>query len=199
MAEISQEAQEALFPKTDMFSKSMDGLWREPAQGGRGRNHNADPTKMKPQILDGLASGLFAGEIAQALGIIPPTIREWRRQDPDFDQMCIEAESIVTDQMEREAIRRAVRGVLEPVVGKSGVVMYEDPVTGKSEPLMTRKYSDGLLQFLLKGRRSEVYGDKTKVEGSVGIELDGARASLEQKLAQAAERIAQQQSKTTEE
>ena len=104
--------------------------------------------------------------------------------------MCVEAESVVTDQLEREAIRRAARGVLEPVVHKGEVVMYTDPETGKEEPLMQRRYSDGLLQFLLRGRRAEVYGDRTKVEGSVGIDLQGSRDTLMQKLNQAAERVA---------
>lgn len=194
MAELGQEARDALFPPTKMFSESMGGVWREPAQGGPGRNYSADPTTMKPKILDGIASGLFPAEIAQALGIVPGTIREWRRQDPEFDQMCVEAESVVTDQLEREAIRRAARGVLEPVVHKGEVVMYTNPETGQEEPLMQRRYSDGLLQFLLKGRRPEVYGDRTKVEGSVGLELDGAKASLAQKLSQVAERLAQQAS-----
>lgn len=190
MAELGQEARDALFPPTKMFSESMGGVWREPAQGGPGRNYSADPTTMKPRILDGIASGLFPAEIAQALGIVPGTIREWRRQDPEFDQMCVEAESVVTDQLEREAIRRAARGVLEPVVHKGEVVMYTNPETGQEEPLMQRRYSDGLLQFLLRGRRAEVYGDRTKVEGSVGIDLQGSRDTLMQKLNQAAERVA---------
>jgi hypothetical protein len=198
VVELSREAQEALFPSTTMYTDSVGPLWREPAQGGPGRNFRADPTTMKPKILDGLASGLFPSEIARALGITPGTIRDWRRQDLDFDQMCIEAESVVNDQLEREAIRRAVRGVLEPVLYKGEVVMHRDEVTGASEPLMQRRYSDGLLQFLLKGRRSEIYGDKTKVEGSVGLELDGAKASLEQKLAQVAERLASQAAATPE-
>lgn len=183
MAELGQEARDALFPPTTMFSESLEGLWREPAQGNRGRNFNAKPEIMKPKILDGIASGLFPAEIAQALGILPGTIREWRRQDPEFDQMCIEAESVVTDQLEREAIRRAARGVLEPVVHKGEVVMHNN------EPLMQRRYSDGLLQFLLRGRRPEVYGDRTRVEGSVGLDLEGSKESLLQKLGQAADRL----------
>jgi len=190
VAELGQEARDALFPPTTMFSESMGGVWREPAQGGPGRNHSADQATMKPRILDGIASGLFPAEIAQALGIVPGTIREWRRQDPDFDQMCVEAESVVTDQLEREAIRRAARGVLEPVVHRGEVVMYTNPETGAEEPLMQRRYSDGLLQFLLRGRRAEVYGDRTRVEGSVGLDLDGSRDALMQKLGQAAERLA---------
>jgi len=190
--EYGAETDERLFPETDIYSRTLGAEWREPAQGGPGRNFSADPVVMKPKILDGLASGLFPGEIAQALGIVPATIRFWRQQDVDFDQMCVDAESMVTDQIEREAIRRAVRGVLEPVVFEGQVVMAGD------EPLMRRRYSDGLLQFLPKGRRSEVYGDKTKVEGSVGLELDGAKASLGQKLAQVAERLASQAAATPE-
>lgn len=186
------EPEERLFPETDIFSRTIGAEWREPAAGGPGRNYSADPVRLKPKILDGLASGLFPGEIAQALGIVPGTIREWRRQDSDFDQMCADAESVVTDQIEREAIRRAVRGVLEPVVNKDGVVMVN------GEPLMTRRYSDGLLQFLLRGRRNEVYGDKSKVENTHEFDFDGAKTALAAKLQQAADRILAAKPKTEE-
>lgn len=179
----AEEADERLFPETDIFTTTLGPTWREPAAGGPGRNFSADPVVMKPKILDGLASGLFPGEIAQALGIVPGTIRFWRQQDVEFDQMCVEAESLVTDQIEREAIRRAVRGVLEPVVHKGEVVMVN------GEPLMSRRYSDSLLQFLLKGRRSEVYGDKSKVDTNVSFDLEGSKAALAEKLQQAADRI----------
>lgn len=181
--EYGQEAGESLFPQTDIFTRTMGKEWREPAAGGPGRNFDADPKLLKPKILDGLASGLFPGEIAQALSIVPGTIRYWRQQDPDFDQMCVEAESLVTDQIEREAIRRAVRGILEPVVHKGEVVMVD------GEPLMRRAYSDGLIQFLLRGRRPEVYGDKSKVEHNHEFDLDGSKETLRAKLQSAADRI----------
>lgn len=181
--EYGAETDERLFPETDLYSRTLGAEWREPAQGGPGRNFSADPVVMKPKILDGLASGLFPGEIAQALGIVPATIRFWRQQDVDFDQMCVDAESMVTDQIEREAIRRAVRGVLEPVVFEGTVVMVG------GEPLMRRRYSDSLLSFLLKGRRSEVYGDKSKVETTHQFDLDGTKTALAAKLQQAADRL----------
>ena len=39
---------------------------------------------------------------------------------------------------------------------------------GQPVPLTIRKHSDSLLQFVLKGRRRAVYGDKTELTGANG-------------------------------
>ena len=68
------------------------------------------------------------------------------------------AQQVGTDVIEREAFRRAVEGWDEPVIGKvapgiDGVLRDES-----GEPVVTRKYSDRLLEVLLKGAPSVVPG-----------------------------------------
>jgi len=157
----------------------------ENAKGNRGPWLPERQQKMpqyKHMILDGIASGLFLSEISQELDISVNTIRLWRQADKEFDENFTDAESVVTDSLEKEAIRRARNGVLEPLVAGGKVVI--DPST--DEPMQIRRYSDGLMQFLLKGRRRDVYGDKREVDAKIGIDVVGAKSSLEAKFAAAA-------------
>lgn len=62
------------------------------------------------------------------------------------------AESMGADGLEDEARRRAFTGWDEPV-------FYKDSVVGQK-----RKFSDTLIQFLIKGAKPEKYADRTKNE-----------------------------------
>ena len=134
----------------------------------------------KEQICILISDGLFLSEICQQLDMMPNTVRRWRHEDKTFDESYTDAESSVTDTLEKEAIRRARNGILEPMVSAGKLVMNKD-----GEILQTRKYSDSLMQFLLKGRRKEVYGDKREIEGNIGIDVVGAKSNLESKFAAA--------------
>lgn len=165
---------------------SDSGTYVESAKGGPGGWGPERLSKIpeyKLQIVELIASGLFISEICQQIGITPPTVRKWRAEDKEFDEAYSDAEAQVTDTLEKEAIRRARNGVLEPVVSGGKVVM--DPAN-PGEILQVRRYSDGLMQFLLKGRRREVYGDKREISAQVGIDVVGAKSSLEAKFAAAA-------------
>jgi hypothetical protein len=63
------------------------------------------------------------------------------------------------DRLESEAFRRAHDGVDEPIVGRIGKDLDGVVTTVK-------RYSDGLLQFLLKAHRPEVYKDRVAQEVS---------------------------------
>ena len=134
----------------------------------------------KSQIIDGISSGLMMSEIAQSLNVYTRTVRKWMVDDPEFAEDYKDACEAVTDTLEKEAIRRAKDGILEPVVSGGRLVM--DPDDPK-KPLMMRRYSDGLLTFLLRGRRRELYGDRREIEAKVGVDVAGARESLEKKFA----------------
>lgn len=160
-------------------------VFKENAVGGPGRWTDARLAKIpeyKAQIVELISSGLFLSEVCQQLDIKPPTVRTWRTTDKEFDEAYTDAEAQITDSLEKEAVRRAKNGVLEPVVSGGRVVMVKNETTGIEEPLMIRKYSDGLMQFLLKGRRRDVYGDKREVDAKVGIDVVGAKSSLEAKF-----------------
>jgi transposase-like protein len=156
--------------------------YREAALGNAG-GWSAERLALIPQykarIVELIASELFLSEICLELDISPGAVRIWRQQDKSFDEAYTDAEASVTDSLEKEAIRRAKNGVLEPVISQGKVVMEG------SEPLMVRRYSDSLMQFLLRGRRRDVYGDKREVDAKVGIDMTGAKDSLATKFAAA--------------
>lgn len=74
---------------------------------------------------------------SKASGISRETAYMRRRNDPEFAKLFEEARAIAVGVMEDEGIRRAVKGVLEPVFYRGEEVGY------------VRKFSDGLLQFML--------------------------------------------------
>lgn len=106
----------------------------------------------------------------------------WLDEDPAYAKQFDAAKEQAAQVLEDEAIRRAYEGIEEPLVYQGQFTYKEkyNPATGKTEkygkPLAIRKYSDGLLQFLLKGFRPEKYRDRASVEhsapGGGPIQLD---------------------------
>lgn len=92
---------------------------------------------------------------------------EHRDKDADFAAAWSEACEAVYDEMEQEMYRRAVKGVLEPVVYKGQLATDDD-----GKPLLIRKYSDRLLEFALKGNRPEKFRDRLDINQKVSGKLD---------------------------
>lgn len=142
----------------------------------------------KNEIIRGIRNGLWISEISEQIRVSTITIAAWRQQDTEFGDLYREAESAFVDTLEREAIRRAMHGVADVVISGGRVVM--DPRTLDDEdgpkPLLRRTYSDGLMMFVLKGRRREVYGDRLETDNTHKINVDGAREALAAKLRAAA-------------
>lgn len=90
---------------------------------------------------------------------------EWREADGDFKKLWDEAVDVSVDALEQEARRRAVQGVLEPV--------YQ----GGKKVGSIRKYSDRMLEILLKGHRPEKFRERVDLKHS-------GRLTLEQLVAQ---------------
>lgn len=93
---------------------------------------------------------------ASRAGVRRTSIYRWRDQNPEFERQMDEAMEIFTDSIEESAVKRARDGVLEPV-------FHQGRECGR-----VRKYSDSLAQFILKGRRRAVYGDRTALTGEDG-------------------------------
>lgn len=87
---------------------------------------------------------------------------ETRDNDAAFAKAWDEALEIATEALEMEARRRAEKGIPEYAL-----------VDGK-RVMVSRKYSDTLLIFLLKAHRPDKYRDNVKVEhtGDLMIKLD---------------------------
>lgn len=74
------------------------------------------------------------------------------RADEAFAKAWDAIENETTEAMEREAYRRGVEGVPEPLVSAGKLVTN------------VQKYSDTLLIFMLKARKPEVYRENVKIE-----------------------------------
>lgn len=172
---------------------------------------------MEPQwigpFLQALAGGSTVSEAAQHAGVSSSAAYARRRDDDDFRAAWEEALEDSADVLEAEARRRAIHGVEEPVVyqGQLTPIWERDPVTGEvvmdeasGKPrqarnhdgslkwLTIRKPSDSLLAMLLKGRRKNVFADRTELAGVPGqpvvVDETVRSARLAALLAAAAER-----------
>ena len=124
-----------------------------------GRPSVAERTyKARKKFLDALAKGYSVSRAAAEADRTVKMLKSWRDDDPNFKADWEEAVEAGTDRLEDRARDRA----------------YRD--------------SDGLLMFLLKGRRPEKYRERTSVEHSGGINLEGSRDKLKLRIAALAER-----------
>ncbi len=105
-------------------------------------------------------------------------------EDPAYKAAFQAAHEIAIAVLEDEAIRRAVEGVEEPVIYKgmptylpereeNGQPVYDEDgrLVMSEKPLVIRKYSDQLLQFLLRGAKPEKYRERFQHDGTVNHSL----------------------------
>lgn len=126
---------------------------------------NRTSQRARVAFIDELRKRGNVSEAAAASGIGRRTAYELRDRDPDFAAAWEDAINAAVDAMEGEAWRRAVEGVDEPVFGR--VAKDEDGQIG-----VIRKYSDSLMQTLLKAHRPEKYRERAEVQHSGRIEIE---------------------------
>ena len=102
---------------------------------------------------------------AQKVGVGRRTVYEWLA-DEQFKALYNEAHEDALDQLEEEARRRAVDGVLKPVYQRGRLV-------GR-----IREYSDTLLITLLKGKRPDTFRERFEHTGKGGKPLFPPVSSL---------------------
>jgi hypothetical protein len=138
-----------------------------------------DTQHYAPQALwhDALFAALaLTGNVTSAAGaahIERKTAYLARDRDPAFRARWADALDAAADRLEEEARRRAHDGVDEPViyqgepcgswVDAAGNVVSKDTPSARLVPLTVKKYSDGLLMFLLKACRPEKYRERQDV------------------------------------
>lgn len=112
--------------------------------------------EMKDAIVGMLQDLPNVTAVCKLFGVNPWTISKHRKKDKAFDEAVNQAINEGYDMLEEEARRRAVDGVVEPVYFKGEVVGG------------VRKYSDALLQTLLKAYRPKKFnpGAKLSLEDS---------------------------------
>ena len=84
---------------------------------------------------------------------------DWLRADDDYAKRFKAAHEAMVDVAEKELRRRGVAGYDKPIV-------YQGEITGT-----VKEHSDACLIFYLKGRRSDVFKEKTEVTGRDGAPL----------------------------
>jgi hypothetical protein len=127
----------------------------------------------KDVYLDALRAGKLETTARKFAGVTRAQVEQERLVNPLFaeDEEC--ARELTTDLLEEEAIRRAKDGIDKPVYYKGELV---DTM---------KEYSDSLLQFLLKGRRRQVYGDKTEHLGNSALQISLRDVAAEAGIASA--------------
>lgn len=91
------------------------------------------------------------------VGVSRMTVRRWRADDLKFAAAYDDAMEDGADVLEDAAVTRAVDGVPRDVY-------YMGEVVGREQ-----QYSDGLLQFLLQGRRAALYRPNSQVNTQVNL------------------------------
>jgi hypothetical protein len=90
---------------------------------------------------------------AMVIGMTSSAMVKFREAVPEFADLVREAQEFHRDSAEREVVRRAVHGVLEPVFS---------PTLG-TEIGVIRKYSDRLLEVLVKGNNPNKFRENVNV------------------------------------
>jgi hypothetical protein len=93
---------------------------------------------------------------AEAAGVCRELHSRWLKKDPAYAAEFERAKEDAADKLEKEAVRRASEGWLEPVY-------YKGKPVGA-----VRKFSDVLLIFTLKALRPEKYRERFEHTGANG-------------------------------
>jgi hypothetical protein len=109
-------------------------------------------SEWKPKFLEQLREHANVSKAARE-AVVTRQMAYHERQGHKALELWDDAIEEGVDNAEEEAYRRAVHGVEKPV-------HYQGERVDKIQ-----EFSDTLLIFLLKGRRSQIYGDKKKLVG----------------------------------
>ncbi|AQS87919.1 hypothetical protein AA101099_1515 [Neoasaia chiangmaiensis NBRC 101099] len=121
--------------------------------------------RAKRIFLDHLALTANVTASARVAGVVRGTIYLWRETDEDFARGWADALEAAVDALEGEARRRALSGYEEPVLS-GGKLVVDD----HGSPMMRRRYSDGLMRFLLRAHRPSLFRDVPR-EGDKAVTI----------------------------
>ncbi len=132
----------------------MSAVTKRPS-GRQTRAKGLTPARW-PRFLDALAATGNVTWAAAAVGMTRAAALGLRARDETLARHWDDALEIATDALEAEARRRACEGWLEPVY-------YQGQRVGE-----VRKYSDRMLELLLKAQRPEKFKDRREHTGPDG-------------------------------
>jgi hypothetical protein len=132
---------------------------------------NTFTPERKARFLEVLADTCSPKQAAAAVGIVRSTAFYHRANDMEFAAAWDRAIEEALDVLLEESYRRAVVGHDEPVIHQGRLAVQVDPETGEERPLTVRKFSDRLMEVMLKWRYPQM-ADKL----SVKVESTGLNA-----------------------
>lgn len=107
------------------------------------------------RFFEALENDSTIGEAAKNAGYSRRSIYDYAAQDPTFAQRLEDAKLDIVERLEKEADRRALKGVPD-------YKSLKGP-DGKNKIVQIRRYSDSLLQFRLKALAPDKYRDNYKL------------------------------------
>lgn len=119
----------------------------------------------KMAFLKGFATTGIMKSGCDAAGVSRTAVKQWREL-PWFEEAYQAALEEANDLIENELHRRAVHGVNEPITYQGQPTWIPNPHDPNGPPVMftIKKYSDSLMPLLMKARKPQEYGDKSKVQ-----------------------------------
>jgi hypothetical protein len=124
-----------------------------------------NPYKMdankKAEYLEQLRDGLNRGESARAIGVSRMTVWEHRKDDPDFDQACKDAQDEAVEEVEDALYESAVNGNVT-----AAIFYLKNRAPGRWKDVQQREY----------GGKD---GGPVRVEVSIAERLERARQLLD--------------------
>jgi len=152
----------ALTPKTKRPSLASPVI-HAPTKRPQGVNIPDDlREQIQQDFLDAFVLHGIITRACQEVGIHRSILRRWEEHDEAFALAYNLAKEKVNDLYRDEARRRAVEGV-ETYVVSQGKVVFVEGEDKRPVPLIERKYSDTMLQFIMKARMPE-YREKSQVD-----------------------------------
>lgn len=137
----------------------MSAPQRNKRDGGNARARKAARAGWQERFLEAFRVTGIVSSSAEAAGVHRSSVYRELEKDEAFVAAFEDAEAEAVDVLEREALRRAVEGVVEPVVSAG------EHVTD------VRRYSDRLLEFLLKARRPDRFSERHRIEHRGAVEV----------------------------
>jgi transposase-like protein len=118
--------------------------------------HIKKSRKMMEDIVKYFAQGKSITTVCQLVDITPTTLRHWRKNDERFNQACIDAIDVETDNQETELQERILRGTRKEIYNGDGELERTE-----------YQQNDQLLLRSLSARRPE----KWKAQGSTNVNI----------------------------
>lgn len=134
---------------------------KKPAPKPAARKQSKVPAKQRAkQLLEAYADTCNIVKACRKAKVARQNHYRWLRKNPEYAAAFNERKQQAADLLESIAVERAAEGYLEPVLYQGQVAAH------------VRRFSDGLMMFLLRGMMPEKYGvQRQEISGPQGTPM----------------------------